>query len=88
VTAIGWIFLPVEVFACLAEVAIFTTLAVACIRALWRMLHYRRAFRRGRIPDDKRPLSAGHEAIWQRTRRNYRKRGHEPAFPELEVEDR
>ena len=81
-TAIGWAFLPVEVFLTLAEVAFFTAGAVLSIRALRRVLRYRQAFRRGRIPDDESPLSAEHEDVWQRTLRNYRKRGHKPSFPE------
>jgi hypothetical protein len=65
-SAIGWAFLPFEVFFCLAEAAFFTALAVVCVRTLWKVLRYRRTF------------------IWQQTLRDYRKRGHEPAFPELE----
>ena len=86
-TALGWAFLPAEVFAVLAEAAFLAVSAVVAAGALWRVLRYRHAraaFRRGSIPDDGHPLSAGREAIWQRTLRDYRKRGHEPAFPELE----
>lgn len=83
-TLIAWAFLPLEVFAVLAEAAFTVALAIVCARAAWRWLRYRTArarFRHGGIPGgEKCPWTIEDENTWQRTLKHYRRRGREPRY--------